>query len=152
MILLADVYAYEYATKGNWLYFFYISVVVFLCCSTYSLEISLIVDVFATQAKFIQYNVINFAFTFRTTYSFSWFCDVMAYFKRIKHKFSNYVYLCRFPITYGVKQCSTCQHTNYHNTTNLSGYPQGFKLPHSRNIRAITDHVQPKYSKTFDSP
>ena len=33
-----------------------------------------------------------------------------------------YVHLCRFQMTHRVKQCTTCQHTNYHdNTNNNSG-------------------------------
>ena len=43
-------------------------------------------------------------------------------FKLAKHKFLNEttlpVHLCGFEITHGKKQCRTCQHTNYHNTTN----------------------------------
>ena len=31
-------------------------------------------------------------------------------------------YLHDFQITYRMKQCTTCQHTNYHDTTNHSGY------------------------------
>ena len=48
----------------------------------------------------------------------------------------------------GVKQCTTCQRTNYHNTTNHSRYLSRLELLQSRDINDAHLHV-PKYSKTF---
>ena len=38
------------------------------------------------------------------------------------HLSSNECFWFGFQIINGVKQCTTCQHTNYHDTTNYSGY------------------------------
>ena len=50
-------------------------------------------------------------------------------FELMKYKFSNYIlfhfHLCGFQITYEVKQCTTYQRTNYHDTTNHSRYLHG---------------------------
>ena len=43
--------------------------------------------------------------------------------------------MCGFQITHWVKQFPTCQRTNYHDTTNYSGYLQQLELPRSRYIR-----------------
>ena len=49
--------------------------------------------------------------------------------KLIKCKIPNltnlYIHLCGFQINHGVKQCTICQRTNYHNTTNHSGSNHG---------------------------
>ena len=61
-----------------------------------------------------------------TTNVFSCFLGIMASFVLVRHKFQNYtmkhIHLCIFQIPHGVKQCSTCQCTNYHDTTNESRY------------------------------
>ena len=53
---------------------------------------------------------------------FGFFCGVMTEFELVKPKFPNkttmQVYLCGFPITHRVKQCTTCQRANNHDTTN----------------------------------
>ena len=51
---------------------------------------------------------------------FGCFQGIMAQFELIKHKFLNSTValnLCGFQITQGVKQCTTCQFPNYHDTT-----------------------------------
>ena len=56
----------------------------------------------------------------------SYFRDVIAQFKLVKQKFVNlillHVNLGNFQITQGLKECMTCQRTNYYTTTNYSGY------------------------------
>ena len=49
---------------------------------------------------------------------FSWFHDIIAHFKHIKH---NYMVHLSFKYNAQVKQCTMCQHTNYHNTTKHRG-------------------------------
>ena len=59
---------------------------------------------------------------------FGCFHGTMALFEFIKHKFLNltllYIYVCSFQITQGVKQSTSCQHTNYYDITKHSGYLQ----------------------------
>ena len=57
-------------------------------------------------------------------------------------------YLCIFQTTYRVKQCITCQGTNYHYTANISWYILRLELLRSRDIRAINERL-PKYCKNF---
>ena len=61
------------------------------------------------------------------------------------------IYLWGFQITHGVKGCTTCQPTNYHDTTNHRRYLPQLELLHSCDICATNKPV-PKYCKTFDSP
>ena len=92
----------------------------------------LIIEVLATWVEFLQpsgyYTTINCAITFCTTNVF-WgsFHGIMALFKLIKHKFLNlsmlHIHLCSFQITHAMKQCTMCQHTNYHNTTKSQHVP-----------------------------
>ena len=90
----------------------------------------LIVELLETSAKFLQLfgycNVIKCSFTFFPTNVFNCFDGVMAQFLLVKHKFSNesmlHSHQCSFRIVYGVKQWTTCKCTNYHKTTNHSGY------------------------------
>ena len=92
-------------------------------------RLCLIFEVLATRATFLQpsgYSImINCAFTFRTTNILGYFCGVRVEFELVKHNFPNqttlHVDLCDFQIPYGVKKCSMCQHTNYHDTTNHNG-------------------------------
>ena len=76
----------------------------------------LIIKVFAIRENFFSPSVINCIFIFRTTNIFG----IMA--QRELVKTTLYVHLCGFQIAHKVNQCTMCQRTNYHNTTNHSGY------------------------------
>ena len=71
-------------------------------------------------------------------------------FELVKHKFQNRttldVHVRGFQIAHGVKQCTACQHTNFHDTSNHSGHLLWFELLWSRDIRAESYHVS-KYGK-----
>ena len=71
---------------------------------------------------------------------FGCFCVVMTQCELKKHKFQNqttlHIYLCSFQITHGGKQCTTCQSTNYHNTTIHNWYLLQLELLRSRDIWA----------------
>ena len=64
---------------------------------------------------------INSIFLFCTTNVFGCICSIMAQFELLKYKFLNltilHVHLYSFQIINGMKQCTMCQCTNYHNTT-----------------------------------
>ena len=68
-----------------------------------------LIKVLATQVKFFEPSdyctIINCAFTFCTINIFGCFCDIVAQFKLVKHKFLNlitlHIYLCSFQITHG---------------------------------------------------
>ena len=75
---------------------------------------------------------------------FSCFRDVTAQFELIKNKFSLHVHLCGIQIIHGVTQCTTCQHTNYHHTTNHSRYLLRFELLRSRDY---TLYILARYQK-----
>ena len=87
----------------------------------------LIEEVLATQGIFLEQSGygsgINCAFTFRAQV-FGCFRGITAQFDLVKHKCPNkttlFVNLCAFQITHGEKQCTTCQHANYCDTTNYS--------------------------------
>ena len=80
-------------------------------------------------------------FTFRPTNVFGCFPNCT----------TRYVRLCGFQITHRMKQCTTWQLTNYHDTTNHSGYLTQLYLLWYSDICATNYHVL-KYCKTFDSP
>ena len=75
---------------------------------------------YVTREKFLEQSaysiVINSAFTFLTKNIFGCFHDVMAQFELVKHRTTLHIHL------YGVKPCTSCQRTNYHDTTNYIGY------------------------------
>ena len=106
----------------------------------------LLIEVLATWAKFLQpfgyCTRINFNFTFCTNNVFRFFCVVVDQFQLIKYKFSNWttlhVHLRRFQITHDVKQYTTCQHTNYHDTINHREYLPGLEMLRSRDKRAAS--------------
>ena len=56
-----------------------------------------------------------------------------------------HVPLSSFQITHGMMQCTACQHSNYHNTTNQSLNCFGHIIYAPKNL------LVPKYGKTFDS-
>ena len=61
------------------------------------------------------------------TRSLSCFCKLIAQFQLVNFPNSStlYVHLCGFQITRRVKQCTTCQRTNYYNTTCHTRYLPG---------------------------
>ena len=107
------------------------------------ISLSVVIEVLATRAKFLeQYGfsiVINGVFTFHGTNVFGCFHGVMAQFKLIKHKLISAI----FKIIPEVKQHSTCQRTDYHETTDYSGY-----LPRRPELFSITWHSRLKLSRT----
>ena len=84
----------------------------------------LIVEVLAMQVKFliVLWSTTPSSFTQQMFLIAS--AAVGSICELIKHKFLNkttlHIDLCSFKTTQRVKQCTTCQHTNYHNTTNHS--------------------------------
>ena len=61
--------------------------------------------------------------------SYKFLVASVAQFELVMHKFPNkttlHIHLCGFPITHNMKQCTTCQHTDYHDTTNnRENFPQ----------------------------
>ena len=102
-----------------------------------------IVEVLATRAKFFQQSgycsLINRAFSFWTRNVFGCIRRIMTQIELWKHKFWNLttllVYGRRFYITHRMKQCTVCQRTKYHNTTNLNEYLTRLELLRSRDIR-----------------
>ena len=76
--------------------------------------------------------VIKCDFTFFITNIFGCFHDVMTRFEPVKHRFLNqtilHVRLCGCWNILRIKQCTTCQRTNFHDTTNHSRYLSRFKL------------------------
>ena len=64
--------------------------------------------------------------------------------------FIFYVYLFINFSTQNVKQCSTCQRTNYHDTTNYNRYFTQLEPLWARD-QLISKKNIPKYCKTFDS-
>ena len=103
-----------------------------------------IIKAIATQVEFLEPSdystVINYTFIIHATNVFSCFCDIVAQFKLIRHKFPSlttlHIHLCSFQITNGVKHCTSYQHTNYHNTTNNSRYLSGLELLQFHHIHA----------------
>ena len=71
-----------------------------------------IVKVLTAWEKFLETSVTNCAFTFRPTNVFGCFCGV-----RTRKIYSNltklHVHLCGFQIIHRMKECTTCQRTNY---------------------------------------
>ena len=96
----------------------------------------LVVKVLATGGKSFEpsssWMGINCTVKFRTMNIFSCFHCAMAQFELISHKFPNQntlqIYLRSFHIPHGMKQCTTCQCTNYHNTIDYRGYVTYFEL------------------------
>ena len=56
-----------------------------------------------------------------------------------------------FQITHGMKQCTMCQRTNFHDTINHDEYLPRLELLRWRDINAKNEYAS-KYCKTFDSP
>ena len=81
-----------------------------------------------THSPFVQQNV------------FRCFRGVLAQFEIVKHKLPCYtkllVHLGGFQITQRMKKCTTCQQTNYRDTTNHSEYLSQLELLRSHNKRA----------------
>ena len=108
-----------------------------------------------TKHNFLNHLVImiNFAFTFCSTDIYCCCHNVIDQFELI----SSWIKLCfpfistGFQISHIVKQYTTCQCTNYHNTTNYFWYVSQLELLHSHRTDTTDQHV-PKYCKTFDSP
>ena len=99
-------------------------------------DLYLIIDIVANRAKFLQTSgyctVVNYAFTFCKMNISDFLHGVIAHFELVKRKFLNWstfnVPLCRFQITHAMKQCTTCQRTNYNDPPNQSGYLLLFDL------------------------
>ena len=96
----------------------------------------LVIEILATKQnilKLFDYCImINCTFTFCRTNVFGCICGVKAQFELVNHKFTNltmlHIPLCGFQCTHGGKQCLTCQHTNYQDTTNHNGYLEQLQL------------------------
>ena len=109
----------------------------------------LIVVVLPTRAEFLKLSdystLINYTFSFCTTYVFNCFRGVIAKFERVKPKFPK----LSSHKQRGLKQCSTCQCTNYHDTTNHSWYLAWLELLRSRDICCANKYVATKIWQKF---
>ena len=95
----------------------------------------LIIEVHATRAKFLQSAgycaLTNKTLTFRATKVFDCFRRVKSQFELVKlpNQSMLHVYLDGIQITHVVKQCTTCQHTKYHDTTKHSCFVHMINVP-----------------------
>ena len=100
---------------------------------------SLTIEVLASRTKFLEVfgycSVVNYAFTFCTINIFDCFHGVMAQYKFVKHKFSNYIGHLSVQLSYMEWNKTMCQCTNY------SGYLPWLELLRSRDICAALDHL-----------
>ena len=86
----------------------------------------LMIKVLATWAKFLQPSgyctVINLYLHFLCNKCFLVDSMVLCFISvdlAVSFWIMLHIHLCDFQISHGVEQSATCQHTNYHNTTNL---------------------------------
>ena len=76
--------------------------------------------------------VIKCTFIFHTTNTFSCFCGIMAESNTQSMNSKIRLFCTLIWVTFKSfmewKQCTTCQHTNYHDTTHHSGYLQSYDI------------------------
>ena len=128
-----------------------------ICCCSCSFEPE-IIKIGQSSHKMYNNNIVNFqesmtilnACTKKSleTYwrhhvnGFECFCWGLAQFDHIKYKFLYWIilhsHMCGFQITHGLKQCTICQCTNYHNITNDRRYLPQLELLWSHDICAAS--------------
>ena len=102
------------------------------------------------EANFFNHfvSMINCTFIFLTTTNvFCCFRGVMTQFELVL-ELDYIAHLSRWLSNHYVKHYTTCQHTNYQDTTSPSGFLSRLKLLQSRNVCAAK-YREPKYCKIF---